>query len=218
MGIQERKEREKQQRRNDIIDAAEKVFFESGIENATMDDVAKEAELSKGTLYLYFHNKEDLHFAICIRGLEILKLSIEKIVSTEKTAMQNLVEIGKSYVRFSKEYPNYFKAMLYFEGTDMNDCKCEHKHTVKDDVLGFLMQLLESGKIDNSIRSDIPPAVLTQLLWSQITGVLQLMSYKNVHFEEFNISEEDIIQGHFEIIANGLRPGNNDPVEIGKLF
>ena len=40
MGIAERKEREKEQRRNNIIDAAESVFFSKGIENATMDEIA----------------------------------------------------------------------------------------------------------------------------------------------------------------------------------
>ena len=63
MGIAERKEREKEQRRKAILDAAEKVFFEKGLKYSTMDDVAEEAELSKGTLYLYFKNKEEL-FAV----------------------------------------------------------------------------------------------------------------------------------------------------------
>ena len=58
MGIQERKEREKLQRREDIIDAAEKVFFKKDLDSATMDDVANEAELSKGTLYIYFKSKK----------------------------------------------------------------------------------------------------------------------------------------------------------------
>ena len=48
MGITERREREKEQRKNDIVDAAERVFFKRGHEYATMDDVAIEAELSKG--------------------------------------------------------------------------------------------------------------------------------------------------------------------------
>ena len=60
MGIAERKEREKEHRRNTILDAAEEVFFSKGINLATMDEVAERAELSKGTLYLYFKNKEEL--------------------------------------------------------------------------------------------------------------------------------------------------------------
>ncbi|MCK5408322.1 MAG: helix-turn-helix transcriptional regulator, partial [Candidatus Krumholzibacteria bacterium] len=60
MGIAERREREKEQRRIDIIDAAERVFFSKGWQAATMDDVAEAVELSKATLYLYFKNKEEL--------------------------------------------------------------------------------------------------------------------------------------------------------------
>ena len=67
MGIAERREREKDQRRNTILDAAEKVFFSQGINLATMDGVAEEAELSKGTLYLYFKSKEELFLGIACR-------------------------------------------------------------------------------------------------------------------------------------------------------
>ena len=64
MGIAERKEREKQQRREEIVQAAEEVFFSKGFEKSTMDDVAEKAELSKGTLYLYFKSKEELLIGI----------------------------------------------------------------------------------------------------------------------------------------------------------
>ena len=64
MGIAERKEREKQQRKEEIIQAAESVFYSLGLDQATMDDIAAKAELSKGTLYLYFRSKEDLFFEV----------------------------------------------------------------------------------------------------------------------------------------------------------
>ncbi len=72
MGIAERRKREKEQRKVDIIDAAESVFFSKGWQTATMDDVADAAELSKATLYLYFKNKEELYAAILLRGSEML--------------------------------------------------------------------------------------------------------------------------------------------------
>lgn len=56
MGTTERKKREKERRRNTIIDAAEKVIFSKGLDQSTMTEIAQEAELSKGTLYLYFKN------------------------------------------------------------------------------------------------------------------------------------------------------------------
>ena len=67
MGINERKDKEKQIRSNDIIDAAERVFFLKGYDLATMDDVAKEAEFSKRTVYVYFNSKEQIYFEIMVR-------------------------------------------------------------------------------------------------------------------------------------------------------
>ena len=58
MGIADRKERQKEIRRTDIIEAAERVIFANGYAAATMDDVAKEAQFSKRTVYIYFDSKE----------------------------------------------------------------------------------------------------------------------------------------------------------------
>lgn len=60
MSVVSRRQREKEQRRKDIIAAAEKLFFKKGYDNVSMNDIAKEVELSKATLYLYFDNKEAL--------------------------------------------------------------------------------------------------------------------------------------------------------------
>ena len=82
MGVVERKEREKELRSESIIDAAERIFFSKGFEHATMNDVAEEAELSKGALYLYFHSKNELCMAILQRSLHILREIFEfKIIS-----------------------------------------------------------------------------------------------------------------------------------------
>ena len=64
MAISDRKEREKEMRRKDIIDTAEKLIFENGYENITMADIAKGSELARSTLYLYFKNKKDAQSVI----------------------------------------------------------------------------------------------------------------------------------------------------------
>ena len=65
MGIQERKEREKDERRKLILRCAKELLMEHGIERVSMIDIAKRAEISKGTLYLYFPTKEKLYKRIC---------------------------------------------------------------------------------------------------------------------------------------------------------
>ena len=79
MGIQERKEREKERRRQQIIVAAKRVFSEKGFNKATMEDIAKEAELSPGTLYLYFKNKEELYASLSLRILQYLHIRVTHV-------------------------------------------------------------------------------------------------------------------------------------------
>jgi AcrR family transcriptional regulator len=115
MGIPERKQREKERRRNEIVDAAERVFFSQGMENSTMDDVAEESELSKGTLYIYFKSKEDLYLAITKRGLDILTELFEKATGNASSGLEKIYAIGQAYSDFSKIHTDYFQAMVYFD-------------------------------------------------------------------------------------------------------
>ena len=73
MGISDRRQREKEQRKTEIIDAAERLFFARGYEDVSMDEIARGVELNKATLYLYFENKEALYATIVLRGVGILK-------------------------------------------------------------------------------------------------------------------------------------------------
>jgi AcrR family transcriptional regulator len=208
MGISERKEREKEQRRNDIIDAAEKVFFKKGLNNSTMDEVAEQAELSKGTLYLYFKSKEEIYFEIKLRAINILNGMFKESISENKTGFENCMEIGKTYVKFLNEYSNYFKVMVYFESNDCKVCefrdKCENFFK-EDNPLKFFIQIINQGITDGSIRNDIPANVLAQTLWSQTNGILQFISTKQKILEFTGVEAEDIINSQFEIIKRGLK-------------
>ena len=84
MGVTERKEREKEKRREEIIQAAVKVFYKKGVDHATMDDIAEVAELSKATLYLYFTSKEEIYYFVHLDGFEKLFRMMNKAVEKLK--------------------------------------------------------------------------------------------------------------------------------------
>ncbi len=213
MGIVERREREKEQRRQAIIDAAEKVFFSKGLDAATMDEVAEESELSKGTLYLYFENKEELYFAVTKRGLDILTDMFEKAVKKAKLGIDKVHEIGKAFYGFSKKHPDYFRAMIYFDIqiTDLDEAgsnaqACEKQGEV---VLGYCVDALQKGIEDGSVRSDIDPLKVAVILWGQTAGLIQLVSLKGKHFRQIHDtfhfkSLDDIVFYSFELILNSL--------------
>ena len=79
MGIKERKEREKERRRQQIIIAAKRIFSAKGFNKATMEDIAKEAEISPGTIYIYFKNKDELYASLSIRILQHLNIRLEHV-------------------------------------------------------------------------------------------------------------------------------------------
>jgi TetR/AcrR family transcriptional regulator len=208
MGISERKEREKEQRRLDILNAAEKVFFEKGTDNATMDDIAEHAELSKGTLYLYYKSKEELLFAISLRAMKILKSMFEKAIDPSKKTIDNIIEVGRVYVKFFREHSDYFKILLFFEGNEhfnpdheMYALMCGHN----DDPMSFFMEMLRKGMKDGSVRTDISPEILAHILWSQTAGILKLAKSKDYHLDMKNASEDEIINAHIKILLNGIK-------------
>ena len=85
------KEREKEQRRNDIVDAAEKLFFEMDYGGVSMDEIARKIGLGKGTLYLYFKNKESLFYAVALRGMHILNEMHLKSLNLRRKDTNNFV-------------------------------------------------------------------------------------------------------------------------------
>lgn len=211
MGINERREREKQYRRNSIIGAAEKVFFTKGFEMATMDQVAEEAELSKGTLYLYFKSKEELHFAINMRAADILFDYFSKAVKNNETGLENVKNIGNAYIRFAKERPDHFRALMYFETKESFDFFENNedfiRHISERDAMKVFIETVNKGINDGSIRDDIPVDVICQNLWGMATGMLlHILTNKDKIPEhtEHEISEEEMFSGFFNIVNNGL--------------
>lgn len=114
MSIAERKEREKELRRNSIIDAAEGLFFSRGYDNVTMDDIARAVELNKATIYIYFKNKDSLFFAVVLRGVRILNGMVKESEKNADTGFKKLWGIGHSYLSFAKKYPDYNRVYNYF--------------------------------------------------------------------------------------------------------
>src|SRR5437870_13857344 len=84
-----------------IIQSAIECFSKYGLDRTRMDDVAQKADLSKGTLYLYFNSKEDLFYVICEKNLRILKEQLSQIFATTKEDLVSNAE--RFYENFHKE-------------------------------------------------------------------------------------------------------------------
>ncbi|MFC1851143.1 TetR/AcrR family transcriptional regulator [candidate division CSSED10-310 bacterium] len=209
MGIAERRLREKKQRRTDIVDAAERIFFSKGWDNATMEDVAEEAELSKGTLYLYFKTKEDLYLAIHLRGLKILETLFHQAVLNQANGFEKVKAIGQAYFAFAGQYPDYFNALSYyemreldFEDEDSPAAECARQGQITNYIL---VSALQEGIDDGSIRADIDPLMMTMVLWGQTTGLIQIASRKEQLIKQkYGVNIEDLFTFYFDFMHAAL--------------
>lgn len=209
MGIAERKEREKQQRREEIVQAAEKVFFSMGLEHATMEDVASEAELSKGTLYLYFRNKEMLHLEVARRAIILLNSFTSKAAAQVDKAIEKLGQMGLATIHFSKTHPDQMKAiqsLMIREPGSVELSSGEVQNIVyRDSSVGMLVQVVEQGIRDKELRSDIPAPLIAHTLWMQMMSVIQFVNTETTLIEILELSPEKVFEIHFELVLNGIK-------------
>ncbi len=209
MGIAERKEREKQQRREEIIQAAEQVFFSKGFDRATMDDIAEEAELSKGTLYLYFMSKEDLHMAVARKAIHLLRVVTSNAAEGEGTALEKLGKIGRACIEFSRTHPDRMKAIMTLEELEPMALSVStsdvQEMIFKESTVGSVIELVEQGVHEKLIRADIPALLVAHTLWMTVLSVIRFVTMKSALLEVLGLSQDQIFASHFELVLNGIR-------------
>jgi len=209
----ERREREKQQRIESIMNAALDVFAEKGLKNATMDDVAERAELSKGTIYLYFKSKEHLFFALDHRAGEMLRERFAEAVRSVATGIEKVRAIGRAYYRFCFDFPNYFKAMAYVERMDpetfseiANELHKDGLAEFKNSSLAILAAAIESGHADGTISKDAHPWVTSVLLWSTSNGVIQMLKNRGEILGMLDLPVDQLYPAKELLVERGLAP------------
>lgn len=175
MGSTERRWREKQERRISIIRAADEVFRNSGVADATMDDIARAAEVSKGTLYLYFENKDHLFLAVANQSLEEL-LEIVGAQPTHGTGFERAERLLSAYARFAASNSARFRSVIGWMFSDYSVADDSEGLIRYRELVGQLFERLaesiEAGKRDGTIDADVQPAELVFQLWAGTFGVL----------------------------------------------
>lgn len=218
MGIAERKEREKEYRRSMIIDAAERVIFSNRIDTSTMDQIAEEAELSKGTLYLYFKSKTDLYLAIQERGMSILAEKFARVLAEKRKGIDLLQRFGEVYFDYANEYPNYFGAEMYCRSQEFVEEVLQSDQYLatrqkRVELVEYLIRAIHIGIQDGSIRRDVNPQTLSLMLYASINGMIQVYqlrknALKHELFPEVHLSLDHLVHDFILILTDGLRPGN----------
>ncbi|WP_425802848.1 TetR/AcrR family transcriptional regulator [Desulfitobacterium sp. Sab5] len=217
MGTNERKEKEKEIRRRDIIDAAERVFFTKGYDLATMDDVAKEAEFSKRTIYVYFNSKEQIYFEIMIRGYKLLIEMLKDALHTEQAgnAIEKMKQMVATLYRFNGDYPEYFTAIMEYENGELDfqngvpDEAREECYALGEEIFEHLTRTLQIGIAEGTFRSDLNVVKTALVLWSCIVGVFSTAKKKEKYIRNFHrVTSEELVSAAFQLIIRSIQSEN----------
>lgn len=177
MSISERRTRERNQRRNEIINAAEKLYFANDYDNVTMDEIANEAEVNKALLYYYFQNKEALFFAVHHRICKDLHDLHLKCFLLNTDGLSKLKAMGQSVFEFAKKYPDHFRLYSYarserFADTDNEDAKKSTE--LFAEMWNYEIEAFNQGKKEGIIRKDIDSVEMSIYLSLISMGALNL--------------------------------------------
>ena len=208
MGIQERKERERERRRQQIIVAAKRVFSIKGFSKTTMEDIAKEAELSPGTLYLYFKNKDELYASLSLRVLQYLSIRLEHVLGEKGLSPQKRIESLKQAMVDVYEFdPMILINMFHLQSSEtLKNLSPELLSDIKSlsrKSLGVMASIFEDG-IQKGEFIDRHPVALGDTLWALFSGLVLWEESKRIIDDEKNYLKQTL-EVAFEIFARGIR-------------
>ncbi len=201
MGIQERKLQEKELRRKSILKAGAKLFKKIGYSDTSMALVADEAQLSKGTLYLYFKNKDDL-YANCILENSLIYLNkfFEDAEEKSKTVEEAIISYADAYFRFTQEYPELFNMLLgigtaaSFKMENVSDETRTKIVELQKDMFTNRISYLQKGIDDGLLKDNFSTCYTIVQLWVSIVGALHLSKKNNLDFMFENIQQQEFLR------------------------
>jgi len=147
-------------KRDYFANIARKLFFSKGYENTTINEIAKEASISKSTLYVYLKGKEDLFVYVHLEGMKLRVEQLKNEMNSKTTGFDKIYTFGEVYYDFYKNHPGYFKLHMFEDYNSINREKVEPSlqtefNDLLDGVINMVKNAFSLGIQDGSIRNDI---------------------------------------------------------------
>jgi AcrR family transcriptional regulator len=170
MGISERKEREKGEKKQLIMDAAMKMFLEDGYAKTSIRNIADAIEYSPGTIYLYYKDKDELLYEVQRQAFLKLAAAFDASVISDQP-IERLMQLGKTYVAFGLDNPELYDLMFIIRAPTNVDEKTHSDNGEK--CFEYLVDCLKIC-IDNKLirMNDVMEGSLQ--LWAMVHGLVSL--------------------------------------------
>jgi len=176
MGVKERREREKSETRDKILDAARELFISEGYEGVSMRKVAEKIEYSPTAIYVHFADKNELFHELCHQDYARLAEVFQRSVMLSDP-IERLKQIGAIYVDFGTRYPNHYKFMFMTPHPALGPHEDDEqiRGNPEEDAYAFLKWAVQQAIDAGCFREELKDSeIISQTLWAAVHGVISL--------------------------------------------
>ncbi|MBI4590447.1 MAG: TetR/AcrR family transcriptional regulator [Candidatus Rokubacteria bacterium] len=208
MGTLQRKVRERRARRQAIQAAAVQVFSDKGFSRATMEDIARQAELSVGTIYLYYRSKEELYVSLLFESMKIFTGAIEKIMATGLPPDRQLKKVWEYFYTYHTRYPQSYRVLLFLQQPGLTagiSPKTLQEINVRAGRNFSLVSRVVAAAMAKGIYRAHEPREVVDLLWSLFLGLVHLSETRQ-NLGVTISTLKDLHRKAFRWLEAGLRP------------
>lgn len=193
----------REERRQNILEAATRIFALRGFEGATVAEIAREAGIAKGTIYLYFKSKDKIFRAI-IEEFTFLPYLFDTLQDKEAPVAETFTRIAYRYMEYIREHGAILRIVM-LEGTRYVDAPSEvyTQSAVKGniEIAKYLQKQIAAGKLRNTLNPFLTARAFMGLL---VTHIMMQDSLGGKYTT--TISDEDWIRESVELLLNGMLP------------
>ena len=195
--------------RGSILAAAERLFAEKGTERTTMDDIAREAEYSKATLYVYFQSKEEIISAILLSGVVLLKRKLHEAMESHQDWFQAYDAVCRVIIRFYDENPTAYDAATgvipLTQGTEELEKGQADLIRVTGEIDEEMAAFLVRGMEEGVVRTKLPPMEAVLLFWSGLSGIVHTAEFRADRLRRtLNLSREEYLAHGTRLLLDAL--------------
>jgi AcrR family transcriptional regulator len=198
MGVQERRARQKESVREEILDAARTLFVKEGYEHVSMRKIAEKIEYAPGTIYLYFHDKAEILDRICEETFSKLARKLEAINRDQADPFDCLRRGLRTYIQFGIDNPNHY--VVTFVQAKQVERQNEIHATAGQRCFDVLRSAVQRS-IDAQQLNCEDAEEVAQALWAGIHGITSLLITCSFPFIEHNRLIERLVH----ILMEGIR-------------
>ncbi|HEV7919391.1 MAG TPA: TetR/AcrR family transcriptional regulator [Thermoanaerobaculia bacterium] len=175
MGPRERREREREEVRTRILDAARELFANEGFEAVTMRRIADRIEYSPTAIYFHFRDKEALLKELCDHDFGALAHRFTDIARIPDT-IERLRQTGYAYAQFGIDYPNHYRLMFMTPHPPIDPADQElERGNPEEDAYAFLKLIVAEAVATGRFREGFTDAdLIAQTIWAGMHGVISL--------------------------------------------